>query len=218
MSLAFSYGLKTVLGIGPTDSLIIADHTADTATTARDLLNEAEHGPDSCSVLVTTSRVLAEAVAAEVARVGDTFSEKREILAHSFGPDGLSGVAVAPDLDAAVAFANQFAPEHMIVHVESAAEEQLIASVDNCGELLVGGSTPFSAGNYAVGITAVLPTNGFAEAISGITCRDMMKTTTIGRLSSSALAELHPTIAALGQREGLPWHVEASRYRMEDTE
>lgn len=145
MSLAFSYGLKTVLGIGPTDSLILADGTADERTTARDLLNEAEHGPDSCSVLVTTSKDLAKAVAAEVARVGDTFPEKREILAHSFGPDGLSGIAVASDLDSAVAFANQFAPEHMIVHVESAAETQLIASVDNCGELLLGGSTPLES-------------------------------------------------------------------------
>ena len=86
----------------------------------------------------------------------------------------------------------------------------------NSGEILLGKYTPFSAANYAIGITAVLPTNGFARSFSGITCKDMMKTSTIGRLSRSALINLRPVINQLGRYEGLPSHVQASDIRFQN--
>jgi histidinol dehydrogenase len=213
MSVAFSYGVKTVLGIGPTDSLVMADDSADARCVARDLLNEAEHGKDSCSVLVTPSGAFAADVAGELTALAPTYPEKAEIVTHSFGPKGLSCLVVADGIDSALEFANDFAPEHMVVNVAPESESSVVERIQNCGELLIGPSTPFSAGNYAIGITAVLPTNGYARSISGITCKDMMKTTTIGRLTPNALAKLHPTIEAMGAHERLPWHVEASRYR-----
>ncbi len=81
------------------------------------------------------------------------------------------------------------------------------------GEILIAHNTSFSAANYAIGITAVLPTNGFARAFSGITCRDMIKTSTIGGLSAEALGDLEETIRALGEEEGLPCHVDAAGTR-----
>jgi histidinol dehydrogenase len=85
--------------------------------------------------------------------------------------------------------------------------------VHKAGEILIAHNTSFSAANYAIGITAVLPTNGFARAFSGITCRDMIKTSTIGGLSAEALGDLEETIRALGEEEGLPCHVDAAGTR-----
>lgn len=79
---------------------------------------------------------------------------------------------------------------------------------------MIGDYTPFSAGNYAIGITAVLPTNGFARNISGITAKDMIKISTIGELDKNALKKLLPTITEIGKWEGLPAHVLAAKKRL----
>lgn len=213
MSIAFSYGVRTVLGIGPTDSLILADESADAEILAHDLLNEAEHGPDSSSVLVTHSEKLSDEVGKQAGKLMSKHPEKESILDHSFGPSGLSGIVLTDSVGDSIRFANDYAPEHMIVNVAADRESYVVERIESCGELLLGDFTPFSAGNYAIGITAVLPTNGFARNVSGVTCRDMMKTTTIGRLSRDALIELRPTIEALGRHEGLPYHVDAALAR-----
>jgi histidinol dehydrogenase len=214
MATAFSYGTRTTLGIGPTDGMVLADETADARLVACDLVTEAEHGPDSVTVLVTTSQPLAERVAAEVAQlVGEAPEPRRGYLEHVFGPDGMGCLVVAPDLDAACAAVNDFAPEHLIVACDEAPAEQALERIEHAGEILLGQHTPFSAANYAIGITAVLPTNGFARRFSGVTCRDMLKCSTLGSLSPEALAELAPTIAALAAHEGLPCHGAAARAR-----
>ncbi len=81
------------------------------------------------------------------------------------------------------------------------------SSTRNTGEILVGNYAPFTAGNYAIGITAVLPTDGYAKSVSGITSKDMVKTSTIGILDREALHRLLPTIREIGKWEGLPSHV-----------
>jgi histidinol dehydrogenase len=78
---------------------------------------------------------------------------------------------------------------------------------------LLGAYTPFSAANYAIGITAVLPTNGFARSFSGVTSRDMVKISTVGELSRRALEELVPIVEKLGEYERLPGHVQAAEAR-----
>jgi histidinol dehydrogenase len=82
------------------------------------------------------------------------------------------------------------------------------------GEVLLGAQTPFAAANYALGITAVLPTNGAARSLSGITARDMLRVTTLGELDAAALARLAPTIERLAEYEGLPCHAAAVRARV----
>ena len=211
MSVAFSYGKKTVVGIGPTDCAVIADNSADPDWVARNLMCEAEHGPDSSVLLATTSGELAEKVAgALLDRIPGVEEKRSTILSKVFGKDGMGAVAVVPDVKSACKIIDEFAPEHLMVACSEDTQKEILSQIRNTGEILLGHNTPFSAANYAIGITAVLPTNGFARAFSGITCKDMIKTSTIGALSEEALRELKDTIDALGEHEGLPCHVEAA--------
>lgn len=212
MSVAFSYGKRTVVGIGPTDGAIIADQSADPEWIARNLMCEAEHGADSSVLLVTTSPNLADQVTQVLLeRIPLVREDRKRNLNRVFGEQGMGAVVVVPDMDQACRVINEFAPEHLMVSCTEKIQEEVLAEVKNAGEILLGHSTPFSAANYAIGITAVLPTNGFARAFSGITCKDMLKTSTIGSLSETALKELLNTIEEIGLHEGLPCHVEAAR-------
>lgn len=211
MSVAFSHGKKTVVGIGPTDCAVIADENADPEWIARNLMCEAEHGPDSSVLLAATSRDLAEKVSeALLKRIPEIEEKRRAILSKVFGEDGMGAIAVVPDIDSACRIVDEYAPEHLMVSCEEKIQEEVLSKINNAGEILLGHNTPFSAANYAIGITAVLPTNGFAKAFSGITCKDMIKTATIGSLSGSALRDLKNTIDTLGEHEGLPCHVDAA--------
>jgi len=218
MATAFAYGKRTTVGLGPTDGLVLADDSADPAWVASDLLCEAEHGPDSVTVLVTTSPDLAARVATEVEhQAADVEEGRHTFLEQVFGPDGMGCIVVAPDLDAACEVVNDFAPEHCIVACDEPTTEAALGRITHAGEILLGHYTPFSAANYGIGITAVLPTSGFARAFSGVTCRDMLTCSTLGSLDANALAELLPMIAILGRHEGLPCHVASARVRRPKT-
>jgi histidinol dehydrogenase len=132
------------------------------------------------------------------------------VLERVFGPEGMGAIAVVQDIESAVKTIDVYAPEHLLIACKKEREEVVLSQVHNAGEILIGHNTSFSAANYAIGITPVLPTNGFARAYSGITCRDMIKTSTIGGLSADALHDLEETICALGEEEGLPCHVSAA--------
>jgi histidinol dehydrogenase len=216
MAVAFSYGTRTQFGLGPTDSAIYADDTACADLIAKDMLTEGEHGNDSASILVTTSHDLANSVKLKIENILKSDIKRKEILQHVFGKTGLGMIVVADNEDQAMGFVNFFAPEHILINVKEEDEQRLISKVINAGEILVGPYTPFSAANYSIGITAVLPTNGFAKRYSGITSRDMIKYSTIGKLSKEALAELHPHICAIGKHEELPNHVGCSQYRIDN--
>ena len=211
MSLAFSYGKKAIVGIGPTDCAVIADESADPDWIARNLMCEAEHGPDSSVLLVTTSEDLAQNVGkALLDRIPRVDEQRMPILSRVFGKEGMGAIAVVSDIRAACNIIDEYAPEHLMVACSEEMQEKVLFNIRNSGEILLGHNTPFSAANYAIGITAVLPTNGFARAFSGITCKDMIKTSTIGALSEEALNDLRDTINALGEHEGLPCHLEAA--------
>ncbi|CAG7627246.1 histidinol dehydrogenase [Paenibacillus allorhizosphaerae] len=216
MSAAVAYGKKTVVGLGPTESAIIADASADASRTAYDLINEAEHGPDSVSLLVTTDRALA----VEVERLLRQYIEeveddkRRRNLRQVFGDDGRGTIVVATDIESACEFVNDFAPEHVMVVCNSEREAVVRERLRHAGEILLGEYTPFSAANYAIGITAVLPTNGFAKAFSGVTSKDMVKYSTIGKIDQNALKELLPVIRQMGSYEQLPSHVKAVEIRV----
>ncbi|WP_080839709.1 histidinol dehydrogenase [Cohnella massiliensis] len=215
MSVAMTYGKKSVLGIGPTECMILADETADPLKVAYDLINEGEHGPDSSSILVTNSSSLAQKVEALLGSCIDEFEEKRkEFLRRVFGPEGKGAIVVAPDMRQACEFVDWFAPEHLMIVCDKDAERELVGRIRNAGEILIGDNTPFSAANYGIGITAVLPTNHYARIFSGITAKDMIKYSTIGKLSHDALREIYPVIKELGTYEQLPAHVKAAEIRL----
>ena len=206
------YGTATQMALGPTESLVIADDSADPRRLAADLLIEAEHGTDSCTLLVTTSVPLLEAVDAELAtQIAILPAERARAAAVSLGENG--GGVLVDDLEVAVDVANLFAPEHLQLAVRESDEARVLDGLVHAGEILVGQDTPFSAANFVIGCPASLPTSGFAHVSSGITAQAFLKRTAVARADEAALAHMAPAITALADHEGFPAHAAAIRRR-----
>ena len=203
------YGCSTVMLFGPSESLVIADETADPRIVAADILNEAEHGADSAALLVTPCEQLVSAVADEIDRQLPRLPDRRREFAQAAISD-LGGAVIVRDLDEAASFASEYAPEHLMI--ATAAPESLLPRIEHAGEILLG-STPFSAANYLLGVPATLPTGGFARQSSGVTARTFLKTSGLARTSPEALARLAPAVRALANHEGFPAHEAALRER-----
>jgi len=206
------HGLATMMLLGPTESVVIADHTADPALLAADLLIEAEHGTDSSVVLVTTSSDLIAAVDVELERQLADLPEVRATAARaSLGPNG--GAVLVSSLTEAAEVANMYAPEHLQIAVEASQESALVDMLVNAGEILIGQHTPFSAGNFVIGAPASLPTSGFAHVSSGITVDAFLKRTAVAKSNESALRRMSTTVIAMSDHEGFPAHGNAIRRR-----
>jgi histidinol dehydrogenase len=204
-----AHGCSTVMVFGPSESVIVADDSADPRLLAADLLNEAEHGPDSASLLLTHSDQLVERVSAEVERQLDLLPEWRRGFAES-SISQLGGAFLVEDLDEAAAFVNEYAPEHLQLATRN--PQALLSKIEHAGEVLLG-DTPFAAANFVLGVPATLPTGGFARVSSGVTARTFLKTSSVGRSSREALERLAPAIIALAEHEGFPAHANAIRER-----
>ena len=202
-------GCSTTMLFGPSESLVIADDTADPVLLAADLLNEAEHGSDSAALLVTPSESLVAAVSRELDDQLAELPEPRRSYAAAAVSD-YGGALVVGDLQEACAFANEYAPEHL--QLVTRDPEAALARLEHAGEILLG-PTPFSAANYVIGIPATLPTGRFARVSSGVTARTFVKTSSLGQLSHDALARLAPAILVLAEHEGFPAHAAAIRLR-----
>lgn len=206
------HGLATMMLLGPTESMVVADHTAHVGRLAADLLIEAEHGTDSSVVLVTTSEDLIDRVDAELEiQLGDLPEVRATAARASLGPNG--GAVLVSSLQEAAAVANMYAPEHLQLAVEASREEAMIDLIDNAGEILVGQHTPFSAGNFVIGCPASLPTSGFAHVSSGITVDAFLKRTAIAKATEPALRRMANTIIAMSDHEGFSAHGNAIRRR-----
>ncbi len=205
------HGIVGMQILAASESLIIADDTADPGLLAADLLNEAEHGADSASVLVTWSERLIERVQPELAeRLALLPEPRRAYAASALGQIG--GAILVRDLAEAIVVANRYAPEHM--QLATADDEAVLAGIEHAGEVLMGQHTPFSAGNYLIGIPATLPTSGYARVTSGVTAVAFTKTISLARASEAALAVLAPDIIALADHEGFPAHANVIHERM----
>ncbi|MDO8391335.1 MAG: histidinol dehydrogenase [Actinomycetota bacterium] len=206
------YGVATMMILGPTESVVIADDSADPAFTAADLLNEAEHGTDSAVLLITPSSTFADAVDAALEQQLAALPVARADAARAaLGPNG--GCVFVGSLAEAAEVANQWAPEHLQVAVARSAEAELLELLVNAGEILIGQSTLFSAGNFVIGCPASLPTGGFAHVSSGITADTFLKRTAVARSDAAALARMTPTIMAMCAHEGFPAHANAAAIR-----
>ena len=204
-----AYGVDTVV-LGPTESLIVADSSANPVLLAADLLNEAEHGTDSTAVLVTSDESLLKSVADEVDRQGAELApERREAVASALGTNG--GAILVRSLDEAVEVANWFAAEHCQLAV--ADTWKVAEGIQHAGELLLGQDTPFSVGNFTLGGPAALPTGGFANRAGGITVEKFLKAGAIGHLTNDALRAVADSTIALSNHEGFNAHGNAIRIR-----
>ncbi len=206
------HGVATMMLLGPTESVVIADASADPLLVAADLLIEAEHGTDSAVVLITTSVALADRVDAELERQLAALPDVRaEAARASLGMNG--GCVLVDDLAIAASVANAYAPEHLQLAVDESVMDATLELLTDAGEILVGQHTPFSAANFVIGCPASLPTSGFAQVSSGITAETFMKRTAVARADGRALARMAPSILALADHEGFPAHANAIRER-----
>ena len=206
------YGVATMMILGPTESLVIADDSADPVYLAADLLNEAEHGTDSAVVLVTPSTRLLAEVDLELQRQVVLLPAARSDSARAaLGVNG--GCVIVSSLGEAAEVANRWAPEHLQVAVDPTSEAELIDRLINAGEILVGQNTLFSAANFVIGCPASLPTGGFAHVSSGITADAFLKRTAVARADAGALERMTPTIVAMSNHEGFAAHANAALIR-----
>jgi histidinol dehydrogenase len=181
------------LPAGPSEVLIVADDTADPALCAADLLAQAEHGPDSECILVTTSAELAR----EVGGLVDRWEQVRVELVDS--------------LDEALVRVDEYAPEHLELHV--ADPEGVAERVSNAGSIFLGASTPAVVGDYAAGANHVLPTGGLARAAGGLGLEAFLKPVQIVSATREGLQAMRETVEALAAAEGLPLHAAAVEAR-----
>jgi len=194
---------------GPSEVLVVADETARAGFVAADLLAQAEHDPLAQAILVSTSRELAEEVAAEV-HLQRAELRRSAILSKSV--DSCRAIVV-PNLETALAVANDYAPEHLILEVLD--PRRALAQVTNAGSVFLGPWSPEPIGDYCSGPNHVLPTSGAARTMSGLSVRDFVKIIPVQELSPAGLRSLGSTSITLARLEGLDAHANAVIRRLE---
>ncbi len=205
------YGLVGVDGIfGPTETVVVADDSADAALCAADLLAQAEHDPLASPVFITTSDTMAQAVMAEVEQQVAAL-ERGDVARAALDQQGV--VVVVETVEEALSLANEYAPEHLCLEVQDAA--RYIDQVANAGSVFVGALSAEAVGDYTAGPSHVLPTGGSARFASPLGVYDFLKMTSVVSLDEAALAELGPAAAAIARVEGLTAHARAIERRLE---
>jgi histidinol dehydrogenase len=187
---------------GPTEIVIVAGG-GNPVWIAADLIAQAEHDPDARAIFITWNRLLASRVAKAVTRR----SAGRPIVQRSLAAHGAVIVAQTPD--DAMAAANRFAPEHLVVDRDSLVKRPLTA-----GAVFVGEYTAQAAGDYATGSNHVLPTAGAARFRGGLSAADFVRVMSVQRVTRAGLARLSGTILSLARAEGLEAHAESIEVRL----
>jgi len=197
---------------GPSEVLVIADDTANPSFVAADLLAQAEHGTDSQSVLVATSKKIIEKTILEVENQ-IAILPRKEIATKAIEN---SYAILAENTEIAMSFSNEYAPEHLILATDKF--ENLIPLIINAGSVFLGNLTPESAGDYASGTNHTLPTSGFAKAYSGVSTDAFLKKITFQHLSSKGLNNIGTTVETLASAEGLEAHKNAISIRLRNND
>jgi len=203
------YGIVGLDGLaGPTETVVVADSTANPTWVAADLLAQAEHDVLASAILLTPDRALAEAVQVQVARQMENLS-RADIIAQSLADQG--GIVLTPDLETAARLADEFAPEHMCLSV--ADPFGLSQQINNAGGLFLGESSFEVLGDYIAGPSHVMPTGGTARFASPLNVMDFVKITSIVALDEQSSSQLSRMAAEIAQVERLTAHESAARYR-----
>lgn len=194
---------------GPSEVMVIADEKANPYYVASDFLSQAEHGPDSQSILLTTSEAFAQKLPDVITKLLDTLPRK-EMMMKSLSH---SRIIVLKDEKEIMRFANEYAPEHLIINHTNA--EQLAEQVENAGSVFIGAFSPESAGDYASGTNHTLPTSGYAHAYSGVNLDSFCKKITFQRLSPEGLRSIGNAIEIMAENEDLMAHKLAVSVRLQ---
>ncbi|HEX8101182.1 MAG TPA: histidinol dehydrogenase [Solirubrobacteraceae bacterium] len=196
---------------GPTEVLIIADGTADADLVAGDLLGQAEHGPTSPAILVTTSRAFGLAVEAAVERLLPTWPTA-EVAGAAWRTHG--EIVAVRDRAEAIAVADAYAPEHLEVQVDPAELDAYASGLRSYGSLFLGSEATVAYGDKAVGTNHVLPTGRAARYTGGLWVGKFLKTVTFQELSAEGTRRVAPAVAAISHAEGLAGHARTAEIRL----
>ena len=193
---------------GPSEVLVIADETAVPSFVAADLLSQAEHGPDSQVILLTTSERMANEVQAAI---GEQLNKlPRQTIASEALKN--SRICIVRSIEEAFKISNQYAPEHLILACDGA--ESLLSTISNAGSVFIGNYSPESAGDYASGTNHTLPTNGYAAMYSGVSVDSFVKKITYQLLSKEGLQNIGSAVMEMAAAEGLEAHKNAVAIRL----
>lgn len=195
---------------GPSEVLCIADETADPVLIAADMLAQSEHDPVAKGIAVVTDEALGRAVEAAVEEELKTL-DTRDIAERSWRDYG--EILLAGDLDEAVRYANDYAPEHLEICVRGEDEERVVSAARNFGSMFVGQNTAEVFGDYASGTNHTLPTLGAARYTGGVSVMTFLKICTFQSIDDPAAEELSPLVERLARGENLSGHAEAARLR-----
>lgn len=201
-------GVAIDMFAGPSEVLVMADDSAVSDWVAADLVSQAEHGADSLAILVSSSPRVAEEVVSEVWRRIEDLPRKEwaaGALRESFS-------LLVEDLEQGFEFSNQYAPEHLILHVGS--PQQWLPKVESAGSVFLGSWSPEVAGDYASGTNHTLPTSGMARGFSGVSIDSFVKKITFQELTKDGFRDLAPTLETLAELEGLEGHRRAVEVRL----
>jgi sulfopropanediol 3-dehydrogenase len=197
---------------GPTEILVLADESADPELVAADLLGQAEHGPTSPAVLVTTSQALGAAVVSKLERLLRDWPT-REVAGEAWSACG--EIVVAAGRDEAIEVANRYAHEHVEVHAEESELDAYLEGLRNYGSLFLGPEATVVYGDKAVGTNHVLPTAGAARYTGGLWVGKFLKTVTYQRLTAEGTRRVAPAAAAISDAEAFAGHALTARMRLE---
>jgi len=190
---------------GPSELLVLCDDTADASLVAREMLAQAEHDPLAAVVAVTTSDRAVDDVARAL-ETGLATHPRADICRAAL--TGQGAVLSASSLADAIAFANEYAAEHLLLIVES---QDALAALRNVGTVFVGATASVAFGDYMTGANHVLPTGGLARSYSGLSTLDFVRWTTYQRVSRDAAARLADDVGIFADAEGLPGHALTAR-------
>lgn len=192
---------------GPSEVLVIADETANPAFVAADLLAQAEHGIDSQAVLVATSTTIVDAVNKQL-ETQLAVLPRKELASKAIEN---SYAVIVSNLQEAIQFSNEYAPEHLILETDQ--WESLTRHISNAGSVFLGHLTPESAGDYASGTNHTLPTSGYARSYSGVSVDSFVKKITFQHINETGLQQIGSTVEILAELEGLQAHKNAISIR-----
>lgn len=197
---------------GPSEVLVLADETANPSYIASDLLAQAEHGTDSQTILVATSKAIIENTLKQIElQIQDL--PRKDIAAKAIEN---SYAVLVDNLEQGMEFSNAYAPEHLIL--STTGFEALIPLIYNAGSVFLGNLTPESAGDYASGTNHTLPTSGFAKAYSGVSLDSFLKKITFQHITEQGLTNIGRTVEVLAQAEGLQAHKNAITIRLKSSD
>lgn len=201
-------GIAIDLPAGPSEVLVLADDSADTSFVAADLLSQAEHGSDSQVMLVVTNESILVKIQDEIIKQLASLPRKEiaeQALKNSRG-------IYFSSIDSAIAFINEYAPEHLIINTVNA--DDLAERITNAGSVFLGNYSPEAAGDYASGTNHTLPTNGFAKLYGGVSVESFTKHITFQKLTSDGIKNLGPVIEEMAEAENLIGHQRAVSIRL----